>query len=194
MARVVQANLVTLRVQQCRRAGISSEDHEIKTAPPGPITTFREHLIEHDLLPAVADRELAVWLRFVWGQFSGFCWLFKHDDPHRPPAFRALCEDHVRCPPHIVDKVEQVRTMLWRVRFEQQLRYGQEFRLRPDFHSMREAAKDIEVDVYGQAVSAASLADLASLEAELRGILSVLRWVIDDRLDWQAEGISDVGI
>ncbi|MCH7871559.1 MAG: hypothetical protein IID33_07645 [Planctomycetes bacterium] len=194
LALVTQANLVPLRVRQCRRNRAETAPHPIQTPAPGAVKRMREHLLDRRGFAEMSDRDLALRLRQVWGQFSAFCWLMKGDDPNHPPSFAKIDADQARCPMELADRVENVRRTLWRVRFEQQLRFVGDFRLRPDFHDLKLAAGEIAVDVYGRPVHMAPPDAVVLYGCETAGVFATLRWAMDDRWDWEQPGISDVGL
>jgi hypothetical protein len=194
MALVTQANLVTLRVQQCRRSGIEAARHDIRTPAPGVIRRMREHLLDRHRVAQMPEHDLALRCRQVWGEFSAFCWLFHYDDPNHPPAFADVAESQARCGMEIAGQFEHCRQTLWRIRFEQQLRFVPSFRLRPDFHDLRTAASHLEADVYGHPAHTAPPEALVLYACETAGVMAGLRWAMDDRWGWEQHGISDVGL
>lgn len=190
MARLTQSTVALFRDELCRRAALDAARHDIRTPHPSPPPD--ESPLDD---PArLADDALLLRLRHFWGEFSGLCWLFQHDDPNEPPIFADLRDDVLRCNTVIAAKIEEVRLTLWRVRFEEQLRFVETFRLRPDFHELRSAAGRIPVTVYDEPVHRAADQGLVLYACELAGVLAALRWCVDDRLSWEAEGISDVGL
>lgn len=193
MALVTQANLVSLRVQQSRR-GAGHVRHDIRTPAPGAVRRMREHLLDRHMVAVMPDHDLALRCRQVWGEFSAFCWLFHGDDPNRPPAFTEVGEEQARCAMEVAVQFEHCRQTLWRVRFEQQLRFVAAFRLRPDFHDLKTAASRISVDVYGAPAHSAAAEALVLYGCETSGVMSSLRWAMDDRWGWEQKGISDVGL
>ncbi|MCG3127592.1 MAG: hypothetical protein CHACPFDD_02458 [Phycisphaerae bacterium] len=190
MAAFTQATVARLRDEICRRSAIPPAQHDIRTPLPAP-TAYEPPADD----PArFADDELPLRLRHAWGQFAGFCWLFSHDDPNQPPAFADLPDTALRCNTVIAAKLEEVRLTLWRVRFEEHLRFVENFRLRPDFHELRTAAARIPASVFGDPAHRAPEDALVLYACELAGILATLRWCVDDRLAWDAPGISAVGL
>ena len=194
LALVTQANLVTLRVQQCRRNRVETSKHPIQTPAPGAVRRMREHLLDRHALAEMPDEDLALRLRQIWGQLSAFCWLFSRDDPNNPPNFTEIDQAQARCPVELASRVEEVRRTLWRVRFEQQLRFVGDFRVRPDFHDLKLAAGEIEVKICGRPVHLTPPEVLVLFACETAGVFSTLRWAMDDRWEWEQEGISDVGL
>lgn len=193
MALVTQANLVSLVVQQCRRAGVDRAAHEIRTPAPGVVRACREHLIPPAELTSMPDQELGARCRSLWGQLSAFCWLFGSREPNAPPDFRAAPASP-RCAGEIALRVEWVSRTLWRLRFEQHLRLTPNFRLRSDFHEMKLAAGRIEATVYDRPAHVAPLEWVIMCACETSGVLAALRWAMDDRWDWEQSGIADVGL
>ncbi len=193
MALVTQANLVALRVQQSRRSP-NGDPHDIRTPAPGVVRRMREHLLDRHMLAVMPDRDLALRCRQLWGEFSAFCWLFHGEDPNQPPAFAEVDEEGARCAMEIAVQFEHCRQTLWRVRFEQQLRFVAAFRLRPDFHDLKTAASRITANVYGQPAHAAAPEALVLYGCETSGVMAALRWAMDDRWGWEQRGISDVGL
>lgn len=193
MGLVTQANLVALVVQQCRRAGVTRDAHEIRTPPPGVVRACRDRLIPVAELNEMTDQDLGARCRVAWGQLSAFCWLFGGRDPNRPPDFHAP-PPSPRCAGEIALRVEWVVRTLWRLRFEQHLRLTPNFRLRPDFHDLKLAAGRIEATVYDRPVHTAPLEWVIMCACETSGVLAALRWALDDRWAWDQAGISDVGL
>lgn len=194
MALVTQANLVALRVQECRRAGVPSDRHPVRTPAPGVVKKLRAHLLDHQTLTTIPAEELPPRCRLTWGQFSGFCWLFNHDDPNQPPDFHTADPAAARCGGALASKLEEVRRTLWRVRFEQQMRFTPEFRLRPDFHDLKRSASEIAVEVYGEPLHTSAAEYVVLYACELAGVFGALRWAMDDRWGWEQAGICDVGM
>lgn len=194
MAIVTQANLAILRVEECRRAGIPPERHDIRTPPPGAVKALRNRMIDRDELSTLDYERLALRCRHVWGEFSGLCWLFHESDPNKPPDFHAVDLAHIRCGAELAGKVEDVRVSLWRLRFEQQLRLVPTFRIRPDFFEMKSRAGKIPVNVYGDPAHTAPVRHVLLYACEIAGVMAALRWAMDDRWEWEQDGISDVGL
>lgn len=194
MAIVTQANLSILRVEECRRANVAPDRHDIHTPPPGVVRTLRHQLITRNELDALDYERLAIRCRQVWGEFSGLCWLFREADPNSPPDFHDADLSGVRCATELAVKVEEVRASLWRLRFEQQLRISNGFRLRGDFHELRLRAGKIPVSVYGEPCHRAPLRHVLLYACEVAGVMAALRWAMDDRWNWEQEGITDVGL
>lgn len=193
MAIAVQANLVQLKVLECRRAGVGPHCHAIQTPPPGAVTRFREALIPHETIACYDDIQLQLRTREVWGQFSMFCWFFHVPDPQHPPDFKRLPErQQVHCPASASIKTLEVTKSLWRLRFEQRLRSSPEFRSDPGFDDAYQTASRIPVMVMGCSAAMCDDASLLLGTCEFAGMLAAARWISDDRWGWGEPGIMDL--
>jgi len=193
MAVAVQANLAALKVAWSKRVGIASEQHEIKTPPPGAVRRFREALIDRHVVAAYGDEELALRTRQVWGEFGVLCWVFGYSDPHHPPDFSNLAADRaMHCPVHMQSKLEDVQKGLWRLRWEQRFRFEPDARKEPGFQREYEDAMATPLTVYGQSVRVCGNQELLLCACEYAGMLAALRWAIDDRWGWEGAGIMEL--
>lgn len=193
MAVVAQANLVQLKTTECRRAGVAAERHRIQTPPPGAVSRFREALIDRGAIAAYDDVQLQLRTREVWGQFCMFCWFFHAANPQRPPDFKNLPDgQEVHCPAAVGAMTLEITKSLWRLRFEQRLRFSPEFRQESGFDEAYRTASRISVTVMGASVQTCDDAALLLAACEFAGMLAAGRWMSDDRWSWGAEGIMDL--
>lgn len=193
MAIAVQANLAALKVAWSKRAGIGSNQHEIRTPPPGAVRRYREAMIDRHVIAAYGDQELALRTRQVWGEFGVMCWAFGHDDPHAPPDFGAMRADQpIRCGGHLQEKLDEVQGGLWRLRWEQRLRFEPNTKQDPAFQREYEAALAAPMMVYGESVRVCSNEAVLLCACEYAGMLAALRWTMDDRWQWEGEGIMEL--
>lgn len=192
-SQVVQANVVALKVAWCKRAGVESNQHDIKTPPPGVVRRMREALIPREFLRSYTDDELAVRLRQVWGEFCALCWLFPHVDVQNPICFDPLPDGQsLRCLGHVHEKLSEVQSGLWRIRHEQRLRSDPSAANDPDFQRDHAIAVSRPMSVFGQNISVCAPAELFACACEYAGMLAALRWATDDRWAWEAPGIMDL--
>lgn len=193
MAVAVQANVAALKVAWAKRAGMPSDRHEIRTPPPGAVRRFREALIDRHIVVAYDDQQLALRTRQVWGEFSVLCWLFGHDDPHSPPEFSTMAADQpIRCTGHIQGKLDDVQKGLWRLRCEQRIRFEPTAKLDVEFQREYEEAISSPMMVYGQSVRVIPDELILLCACEYAGMLAALRWAMDDRWGWEADGIMQL--
>jgi hypothetical protein len=191
MAVAVQANVVQLKVAATRRT--STDDLSIRTPPPGAVRAFRETLIEPHTLSSYDDGMVAARLREVWGQFCLFCWFFQAEDPHTPPAFAGLPDDHeVRCPSVTAVKIMELERSLWRLRFEQRMRSDPRLPNEEGYDEQYRAAMEIPVSVMGLSIQVADDSALFSASCEFAGMLAAARWIGDQRWSWGQPGIMDL--
>ncbi len=193
MTHAAQANLVALRVAWCRRIGVSQEGHDIKTPSPGTVRHFRETLLDRAVIREYSTNEVLLRLRQIWGEFCALCWLFPHVDPQSPITFDPLPADQaVRCPTLVLAKLEEVQAGLWRIRHEQQFRHDPGARKDPAFLAAHRRALDHPITILGQDIRLSTDEEIFCSACEHAGMLAALRWVADDRWDWEAPGIMDV--
>lgn len=192
-ARAVQANVASLRVAWSRLSGERPEKIEIGTPSPGTVREHREILIDRQVVKSYSLAEVVLRLRQVWGEFAALCWMFGHDDPHHPLDFGSAARERpMRCPRHVQEKLDAVRLELWRLRHEGRVRHDPAARREPGFRAEHDYALSHPVKVYGQDVRLCSDEDLLACACEVAGALAALRWVLDDRLEWEGPGIMEV--
>ncbi|MFO0974313.1 MAG: hypothetical protein U1A27_12870 [Phycisphaerae bacterium] len=193
LAVAVQANVVTLKVAWSKRRGILSELHEIRTPSPGAVREFRSALVDRHAVQQYDDDALALRTRQVWGQFTALCFTLGHDDPHAPPDFSIRSPDRsMRCPAHLHEKIGTVRRGLWRLRFEQRLRFDPTLRSGPGFQRDYEDALATPVLVFGQNVRICDNELLLLCACEFAGMLAALRWAADDRWTWDDPALMEL--
>lgn len=192
-AHAVQANVAALKTAWCKRANQHPEAHDIATPSPGPVRKARHILIPWQTLRGYTDTEALLRLRQVWGEFCALCWIFPHVDPQCPISFDPLPPaQSLRCLNDVYRKLEEVQTRLWRLRHEQQYRLDPNALRDPDFCATHSRATSINVTVFGKHVSLCSDSELFAATCEHAGMLAALRWITDDRWDWEAPGIMDL--
>lgn len=195
MAVAVQANLAALKVAWAKRAGMTSERHEIRTPPPGAVRRYREALIDRHVIAAYGDQELALRTRQVWGEFGVLCWMFGHDDPHSPPQFASMPPGQaIRCAGHMQEKLDEIQKGLWRLRWEQRFRFEPAAKQDPVFQREYEAALSSPMMVYGQNVRVCPNEGILLCACEYAGMLAALRWAMDDRWNWEGAGIMELQV
>jgi hypothetical protein len=197
MGLAVQANLVQLQTALARRfRGPPSS-----VPPPGPITRYRETLIDWRTLKGYDEPLLNLRLREIWGQHCLICWTFHESDPTRPPAYADLsgaslagpAGNHaMRCAGELGAKLSDITQGLWRLRHEQRLRHDPAARQEPEFRKQQEAAMDMPMLVYGENVRVCADGDLLSCACEYAGMLAAIRWISDDRWTWGRPGIMEL--
>ena len=189
MAIVAQANLAQLQTAATKRSLLESS----VITPPGAVTQHREAMIDWRLIKAYADDALLLRMREVWGQWCLFCWMFGCDDPLRPPAFATLTtDDAVRCPTHVGEKLIEIKKSLWRLRHEDRLRNEPQLSEDAGFQEEHRAALEMPMLVYGQNIRVCSNADLLACTCEYAGMLAAIRWIADDRWQWNQPGIMEL--
>lgn len=192
-ATAVQANVVALRVAWCKRTGQSQDAHDIRTPPPGPVRHMRELLLDREVTKAYSDEEVLLRLRQVWGEFCALCWVFPHVDPQNPISFALLpAGQSLRCLGQVHDKIAEIQTGLWRVKHEERLRFDPTSLDDPDFARHHAIAVSRPIQLFGRDISICGDAELIAGACEFAGMLAALRWVVDDRWEWEAPGIMDV--
>lgn len=195
VARVVQANLVALRVAWCKRAGVPPETHDIKTPPPGPVRRCRDLLIPREIIAGYDDQSIQLRLRQVWGEFCALCWLFPFADPQDPIDFDAIKpEQTLRCLGEVGGKLSEVQTGLWRLRHEQRLRLDPTAPSDPAFQRDHSLALSQSMTVFGRNISVCENFEILACACEYAGMLAALRWATDDRWAWEGPGIMDVAL
>src|ERR1043166_4000170 len=188
-ARAVQANVVALRTNWCKRIAEEPAAHDIRTPSPGAISAQRELLIDWRVIRDFSNEELALRLRQVWGEFCALCWLFPFVDPQKPIDFGQLSPNQsLRCCQDVHQKIEQVQTGLWRMKHEQRLRLDGTKEL--SLQREHEIAMTTPFKVYNVSVSQCSDEDLLCCACEYAGMLAALRWASDNRWAWKAPGID----
>lgn len=196
MAVAVQANLAQLRTTQAKRMGIAPTAHDIQTPSPGAVHGYRETLIDWKALKGYSDADLALRLREIWGQFCLFCWAVHEADPHRPPAFATLSRRdgfYLRCGRELLEKAHDIERTLWRLQFEQRLRHDPAFRQEPGFEGAQRAAAELSITVFGEDVRVCSAESLLMCSCEYVGMLHAVRWIADDRADWNDPALLQIG-
>ncbi len=203
MAMVTQANLVQLKVADCRRRKVDPAEHTIHIVSPGHIAAHREALIDHRLIRGYDDASLQLRLHEVWGQYCLFCWLLHVDDVHRSPGFSDLDDAvEVRCASAIELKEAEIEGWLWRLQVESRVRAepgdrdsedrASEYRVSDHGARVVAAAEMIPAQVSGQDVSSVSDQALLASCCEYAGMLAAIRWMGDLRRSWGEQGIMDV--
>lgn len=194
-AQAVQANVVTLRVAWCRRAGQRPENHDIKTPPPGPVGRRRDLLLDREVVKGYGLEEILLRLRQVWGEFCALCWLFPHVDPQHPIDFAHLSPGaSLRCPSRIHAKLDEIQKHLWRIRHEQRRRHDPEARADPSFQREDEIARTVPVRIDNEDILVCTDEAVFCAACEYVGMLAALRWVTDDRWEWEGPGIMDIAV
>lgn len=194
-ATAVQANVVALRVAWCKRTGQLQDTHDIRTPPPGPVKYMRELLLDREVTKGYSDEEILLRLRQIWGEFCALCWVFPHVDPQSPISFHPLPDGQsLRCLGQVHDKIAEVQTCLWRVKHEERLRFDPASLADPEFLRQHAIAVSRPIQLFGQDVSSCGDAELIAGACEFAGMLAALRWVVDDRWEWEAPGIMDVAL
>lgn len=186
LAMAVQANLVQLRVAECRRRGLSSAEHDIRVPSPGTVKHFREALIDRAIIDRYSDEEVHLRLREVWGQYCALCWLFSF--PADPSASQGLAGLDDRAEMHCATAFElkraEVHALLWRLRFELRRRYEPGYRDSPAGVRDEQLARTIPAEAHGKPVTEASEGEVLMAACEHAGMLAVLRWAADRHCTW----------
>ncbi|MBI4718618.1 MAG: hypothetical protein HY763_12485 [Planctomycetes bacterium] len=184
LALAVQANLVMLRLAECRRRGIAPEDHEIQVAPPGAVRALREMLLAPETISALGDPQLHLLLHEVWGQFCLLLWLFSQGNT-ADASLAHLPEDaEMHCATAIEAKLFEVHAVLWRMLFELRLRHDAAYAASPACDADRSLGEGIPAQALGKPVAEATNEEIIVTLHEYVGMLVTLRWVLDPQADW----------
>ncbi len=190
MAVAVQANLVQLTVAESKRRGRRPVDHDIKVSAPGYVKHFRETLIDPKIIGGYSDLELHLRLREIWGRFCMMRWLFSQPEKQASVTFADLPEGiEMHCATALEVKRIEVNAFLWKMLFEQRRRAG------PGVGELRLAEEDVRTAdripavCYGKPIEELNEEELLCASYEHAGMLAVIRWVLDKKLDWSSAEI-----
>ncbi len=200
MGQAVQANLVQLKVADARRRGISVEAHEIKVPAPGTVSRFREALISVEQLRAYRPDHIRLRLHEVWGQYCLMRWVLHVDAGDNSYSFGAgatvamLAEDghDLRCDAHLNVKHDEVHALLWRMRYEQRIRFDATYAEAAEFKRDQLLAAQIPAVVMGKTVTQCDNDELLAVSCEHAGMLGAIRWIMDRNRLWGEDGIMEV--
>lgn len=194
LAIAVQANLVQLRVAECRRRGLSSAEHDIRVPSPGTVKHFREALIERAVIDRYSDEEVHLRLHEVWGQYCALCWLFSLPADQAADRGLADLDDHaeMHCETAVEIKITEVHALLWRLRFELRQRHEPGYRQSPAWADDEPMARTIPAEAHHKPVSEAADTDVLLAACEHVGMLAILRWTMDGRTVWGDASLLDV--
>ncbi len=176
----VQANLVQLKVADARRRGIEPGSHEIDVPSPGPVSRFREMLVDRGDIADYTDQALRLRLHEVWGQYCLFQWVLGEGD------------GAMRCETSMAAKQAEIHAVLWRLRFEQRSREKPDCADSPSLAVDVRLAAEIPAVVFGSPVRDASDEAVLLGACEHAGMLAAIRWCADRTRRWGEEGIMDV--
>ena len=193
MAIAVQANLVCLKVADAKRRGLASDEHEIKVPAPGPVTRYRETLIDPKVTAGYLNLELHLRLHEVWGQFCLMQWLFSVHDSHGDVNLAHLPADaQMQCDGALEVKHTALHAFLWRIRFEDRRRNDPDYLSTSRFKSDAEFAATIPANAFSKPIDDCSDEEVLLAGCQYAGLLGAIRWVMDGRRAWAEPGIMDV--
>jgi len=155
---------------------------------------------QHVLSSANSIRELSdaeLWFKAheTWGRFCLFLWYF-----HRTSSCEAWdlgpapALGETRCAASLAAKQTEIHAILWKLRFEKQLRQDSGFRASRDFLRLSSVASRIPVVLRHTTLEACSCDELLAGECEFAGMLATVRWILDSRRNWADADLSDVAI
>ncbi|MCH9001408.1 MAG: hypothetical protein IIC02_02450 [Planctomycetes bacterium] len=193
MAVAVQANLVQLKIAECKRLGAPTFQHAIDVQSPGAVRRFRETLIHLEFLKTAPATHIHFRLREIWGQYSLMRWAFAVDSKESADFSTLSAESEVRCRAVLEAKHAELHALLWALRFEQRLRSAPSASKTELSEEDRELAKRIPADAFGTPVAQCPDDELVLAACEHAGMLAALRWIMDARREWGEAGIMDVG-
>lgn len=182
LGKVVQANLVQLRVEAQRR-GSGKELDDLKVASPGGVTEFREALIDRHVVREYADAEVQMRLREQWGVYCALSWLVRADAAAHDFG-GALPDADMHCLASVETKIAEVHAMMWRLRHELRLRQDPEFRDSAASRRDTLLAARIPLVVQGKSPEKANEAELFAAACEHAGMLAALRWSVRPTRRW----------
>ncbi len=192
MAVAVQANLVQLKIAECKRLGTPTSQHAIDVQSPGAVRRFRETLIDLEFLKTVPTTHIHLRLREIWGQYCMMRWAFSVDSGESFDFSALSSESEVRCRAVLEAKHAELHALLWALRFEQRRRSGPgESNSEPSEEEL-DLAKRIPAEAFGTPVAQCPDDELVLAACEHAGMLATLRWIMDARREWGEAGIMDV--
>ncbi len=192
MAVVVQANLVQLKIAECKRSGTPASEHAIDVQSPGAVRRFRETLIELEFLKTAPATHIHLCLRETWGQCCMMRWAFSMDSKESFDFSTLSPKSEVRCRTVLEAKHAELHALLWALRFEQHRRSAPSAPHSELSEEDRELAKRIPADAFGTPVAECPDDELVLASCEHAGMLGALRWIMDSRREWGEAGIMDV--
>lgn len=192
MAVAVQANLVQLRVAECKRRGIPATEHEIKVSSPGAVRHYREALIDRGVIDGYSDEDLHLRLHEVWGRYCVLCWLFSQD-AENPCDFAGFSADReMHCDSAIEVKEAEVHAVLWRMRFELRRRQDAAYAQSAHFAGDLALAETIPAKAFGKTVTECEEADILLSACQHAGMLATLRWILSRGAAWDDPALLQV--
>ena len=193
MAVAVQANLLQLKIAECKRFATPASQHAIDVQSPGAVRRFRETLIDLEFLKTAPATHIHFRLREIWGQYCLMRWAFSMDTKKSADFSTLSPESEVRCRTVLEAKHAELHALLWALRFEQRLRSAPSAPNSELSEEDRELAKRIPVEAFGTPVAQCPDDELVLAACEHAGMLAALRWIMDARREWGEAGIMDVG-
>ena len=192
MAVAVQANLVQLKIAECKRLGTPTSQHAIDVQSPGAVRRFRETLVDLEFLKTAPTTHIHLRLREIWGQDSLMRWAFAVDSKESADFSTLSPKSEMRCRTALEAKHAELHALLWALRFEQRLR-SEPGESNPEASEEDlELAKRIPADAFGTPVAQCPDDELVLAACEHAGMLAALRWIMDSRRKWGEAGIMDV--
>lgn len=193
MAVAVQANLVQLKIAECKRLGTPTSQHAIDVQSPGAVRRFRETLVDLEFLKTAPATHIHLRLRESWGQFCFMRWAFSAESKGSYDFSVPCAQSELRCPAVLESKHAELHALLWRIRFEQRMRGVPGDSDREPSEEDRSLAKRIPAEAFGTPVAQCPDDELVLSACEHAGMLAALRWIMDSRREWGEAGIMDVG-
>ncbi len=192
MAVAVQANLVQLKVAECKRFAAPPSQHAIDVRSPGTVRRFRETLVDLKFLKTAPSSHIHLRLREIWGQYCLMRWAFTVDSKESTDFSTLAAESEVRCRAVLETKHAELHALLWALRFEQRVRGASNAPNSQPSEEERELAKRIPAEAFGTPVAECPDDELVLAACEHAGMLAALRWIMDPRREWAEAGIMDV--
>ena len=192
MAIAVQANLMQLKIAECKRLGTSTSDHEINVRSPGPVKRFRETLIVPNFLREAPIAHIHLRLREVWGQYCVMRWVFSLDAGEATDFSKLSPAAALHYAMELEIKHAELHAVLWRIRVEHRLRSDPDESKPEPSKDEKALAKRIPAEAFGKPITKCSKDELVLAGCEHAGMLAALRWIMDTRRTWGEAGIMDV--
>lgn len=191
LALTIQSNLARLRDREAQCAGADPRTHDIQVRDVQSDAILTSALIPDDEPITLSPDQLHLRLHETWGQFCLMCWLF---DLTREPARTDLGALEPTAEPHCRTAIEakhaEVHALYWRIAFEQHRRTDAEYVASTRFSEDQALAEIIPATALGTPMDRASDTELILAAAQHAGMLAVLRWLLDVRLDWNSPALT----
>ncbi len=189
----VQANLVQLRVEAQRRKIDSLSRVLLDVAAPGVVRQFRQTLIDRQAIKNCTDLELLLQLHENWGQYCAISWLLSGEaDESRDREDKHEALSTLKCETSIRIKLAEVHAFAWRFRFELDSRRSGDSAAMNHHQASTNTANQIPAEAFGQSAEHLNESELMLAVCEHVGLLSVLRWSLDNQSHWLDPSLSTI--